>query len=84
MYHIVLLGGNFRVTISDGAVDVGSVKFEQGSVPTQHEVVEVVTERSIGDYTDIVYKASGGKSAVENALDAISIRVAIPALVLTS
>tara|TARA_Y100001956_G_scaffold4944_1_gene4452 strand:+ start:10053 stop:12305 length:2253 start_codon:yes stop_codon:yes gene_type:complete len=46
---------NFRVTISDGAVDVGSVKFEQGELPTQHEVVEVVTEKNLSTYTDLVF-----------------------------
>ena len=32
-----VVGDNFRVVVASGAVNIGSVKFEQGGIPTRHE-----------------------------------------------
>ena len=56
-------GDYYRVTFIMN--NTFSVKLEQGSVATGHEV-ESLSVKSLSDYTDIVYKASGGKTGVEN------------------
>ncbi|AUR86555.1 coil containing protein [Vibrio phage 1.086.O._10N.222.51.F8] len=68
-----LVGDEYRVTVGIDALEdasatatpLGSVKFEQGSVATGHET-ESLSSRNLPDYTDIVYKSSGGNSAFEN------------------
>lgn len=74
-----LVGDEYRVTVGVDALEdvsanptpLGSVKFEQGSVATRHET-ESLSSRNLSDYTDIAYKASGGKSAVENMIEEFS------------
>lgn len=63
-----LVGGEYVVTVTPAAGDVFSVKLEQGSVATGHEGGSLSTG-NLPDYTDIVYKASGGNSAVENMIE---------------
>ena len=60
-------GSNFRVTISDGAVDVGSVKFEQGESPTQHEVNDGLADKA----TDVnsPYVITTKKNELQRAVD---------------
>ena len=70
-----LVGDEYRVTVGVDALEdagavltpLGSVKFEQGSVATGHGVGALSTG-NLSDYTDIVYNASSGKSAVENMI----------------
>lgn len=68
-----LVGSEYRVTVGVDALEdaatnptpLGSVKFEQGSIATVHEVGSL----SVGDlpeYTKISFKPRAGKSAVEN------------------
>ncbi|WFS86245.1 intramolecular chaperone auto-processing domain protein [Vibrio phage vB_VhaS_MAG7] len=70
-----LVGDEYRVTVGVDALEdesanetlLGSVKFEQGSVATGHEVGSL-SVGNLSNYTDIAYKASGGNSAVENMI----------------
>lgn len=79
-----LVGDEYRVTVGVDALEdesanetlLGSVKFEQGSVATGHEVGSLSTG-SLSDYTDIAYKASGGNSAVENMIAGASVESSV-------
>lgn len=75
-----LVGNEYRVTVDVDALEdtggnptpLGSVKFEQGGVATGHDT-ESLSARNLGDYTAIVYKASGSNSAVDNMLSEIPV-----------
>ncbi|AKU42647.1 hypothetical protein [Vibrio phage H188] len=72
-----LVGDEYVVTVAPAAGDVFSVKFEQGSVATGHDVSEQITTTTLASYTDIVYKASGGNSAVQNMIAGITIAASV-------
>ncbi len=55
-----LVGDDYRVTVGVDALEdvsatltpLGSVKFEQGSVATRHESIELLTVKAVGDLTN--------------------------------
>ncbi|CAM0105720.1 tail protein [Vibrio phage PS15B-5] len=75
-----LVGDEYRVTVSIDALEdvsatltpLGSVKFEQGSVATVHEVGSL-SVGNLSDYTYIAYKAYGGNSAVDNMIAGVPV-----------
>lgn len=75
-----LVGDEYLVTVGVDALEdesanetlLGSVKFEQGSVATGHEV-GALSVGNLSDYTDVVFKSSGSSSAVAEMVNLFSL-----------